>query len=96
MDGIMQKIEERFKGRKKEGEKHEEYKGAGHSQVVKPEHKTEHGYGEHRPGQNEGFVNKIKGKIHGEGGKDKKKKKERKVKGHGHDHGHSSSSSDSD
>lgn len=88
MAGIMHKIEEKFKGGKKEDEKHGEYKGEGHAQFVKPQH----GYGEHKPERKEGFADKVKGKVHGEGGKEKKKKKGGKNK----KHGDSSSSSDSD
>ncbi|MCI96250.1 cold acclimation responsive protein BudCAR4, partial [Trifolium medium] len=50
-----------------------------------------HGEEEHK----EGVVDKIKDKIHGEGG-EKKKTKEKKKHGDGHEHGHDSSSSDSD
>ncbi|CAK7341507.1 unnamed protein product [Dovyalis caffra] len=96
MAGIMHKIEETLHmgGKKEEqkGETHSEQKGETHGEH-KGEYKPEHGKGE----QKEGFVDKIKEKIHGdgahgEGEKKKKEKKEKKKKGeHGHD-GHSSSS----
>uniref|UniRef100_A0A3Q7GLS8 Uncharacterized protein n=1 Tax=Solanum lycopersicum TaxID=4081 RepID=A0A3Q7GLS8_SOLLC len=87
MAGIIHKIEEKLHiggGHKEEEHKKEEHKGEGHK---KDEHK-------------EGFVEKIKDKIHGEesgenhkdGKEKKKKKKDKKEKKHdGHD---SSSSSD--
>ena len=67
-------------------------------------HKTEikHGETAHKPEQKEGFVDKIKDKITGqgphttEGGGEKKKKKEKKKKEGDHGHDGSSSSSDSD
>ncbi|XP_075475330.1 protein SRC1-like [Primulina tabacum] len=112
MAGIIHKIEEKLgMGGHKEGEKHDDHKaGVCEVEHIKPEHghgehKPEHGYGEHKPehgsGEHkEGLVDKIKDKIHGDGGHEekgeKKKKKEKKKHEHGYEHGGDSSSSDSD
>ncbi|XP_073278517.1 protein SRC1-like [Primulina huaijiensis] len=104
MAGIIHKIEEKLgMGGHKEGEKHDVHKAGGVCEVehIKPEnghgeHKPEHGSGEHK----EGLVDKIKDKIHGDGGHEekgeKKKKKEKKKHEHGYEHSGESSSSDSD
>ncbi|KAF5195050.1 hypothetical protein FRX31_015363 [Thalictrum thalictroides] len=93
MAGIMNKIGDALHiGGNKEEQKHGET------------HKTEvkHGETAHNPEHKEGFVEKIKDKISGEGGHkteggEKKKKKEKKKKeGDHHGHDGSSSSSDSD
>ncbi|XP_027072809.1 protein SRC1-like [Coffea eugenioides] len=97
MAGIIHKIEETLGvgGHKDDHEKHKE----GEKHHYGEEHKKEGHSGEHK----EGVIDKIKDKIHGEGGEhhehkdEKKKKKEKKKHEHGHEHGHSSSSdSDSD
>ncbi|RDX64545.1 Protein SRC1, partial [Mucuna pruriens] len=108
MSGIIHKIEETLHmgGHKKEGEHHGEQKGEHHGQgehhgehkgehhgEYKGEHHGEHKGEHHGEEHKEGFVDKIKDKIHGEGeghGDKKKKKKEKKK----HEHGHDSSSSD--
>ena len=83
-----------------------DYKGETHGQAVAGGY-AGHG-GDHRPDQHhgedqhkEGFLEKIKDKIHGDDDKvgegvEKKKKKDRKKREDGHEHGHDSSSSDSD
>nr|AXS76868.1 dehydrin 132 [Ammopiptanthus mongolicus] len=82
------------------GESHGDYKGENTGVL--------HGFGEHKPDHyghgeehKEGFVDKIKDKIHGDPDHVKgegvvKKKKDKKKHEHGHEHGHDSSSSDSD
>ena len=81
-------------GGNKEEQKHGEAQK--HDQQLKPGGEPHKKQGE----QKEGFLEKIKDKVSGEGGAnkeggEKKKKKEKKKKGDGKDHG-SSSSSDSD
>ena len=92
MSGIIHKIGETLHvgGHKKEeehkGEHHAgEYKGehhGEHSSEYKGEHHGEHKageyHGEHKPEHKEGFLDKVKDKIHGEGGaaEGEKKKKE--------------------
>ena len=105
MSGIMHKIGETLHmGGNKEEEKHhgsgsdQHHKEGDHHYKEGDHHKSDdHHGGEHK----EGLVDKIKDKIHGDGGHDekgekKKKKKEKKKHEHGHEHHGDSSSSDSD
>nr|AXS76867.1 dehydrin 110 [Ammopiptanthus mongolicus] len=110
MAGIINKIGETLHvgGNKKEDEhkveSHGDYKGERHDEKTG----VLHGFGEHKPDHyghgeehKEGFVDKIKDKIHGDPDHVKgegvvKKKKDKKKHEHGHEHGHDSSSSDSD
>ncbi|XP_050235489.1 dehydrin HIRD11 [Mercurialis annua] len=98
MAGIIKNIQETLHlGGSKEGEHkkaEQSHDVKGHGGVAPVVHKPE---GEHK----EGFMEKIKDKIHGgegttETGEKKKKEKKKKKHEDGRDHGDSSSSSDSD
>ncbi|XP_059668591.1 protein SRC1-like [Cornus florida] len=110
MAGIMHKIGETLH---MGGNKEEDKKKAEHhvGEQHKPEHysgdqhKPEHYGGDHKPEQHsgqpkEGFMDKVKDKIHGDkshgDGQDKGEKKKKKEKKKHHDGHESSSSSDSD
>ena len=112
MSGIIHKIEETLhigghkpEDKHKEGEHHDDKHDYGHDKHDYGHDKHDHKDAEHyKPAHHgeehkEGLVDKIKDKIHGEGGhegEDKKKKKKKEKKKHEHGHGHDSSSSDSD